>query len=303
MKTKNKLKITVTIAIIIDIIFLLILYWASMKEPSQSMDDIWEKSCLILFLSLFATYLLVDELGINCPKCHKKIFFCKQDHNVCSKCKTDYYIDNKERIISSGLKEILDSIEQMVISNDVEGVIKALDDENEIIHEAAVIALAKIGKPAVEPLIKALKDKDPVVRGAAAEALGKIRDPIAVEPLIKALDEENWSSRNNVVEALGNYTHDTKVVKPLIQALKGDNWKVWWSKTFRAVKEVDRPTAFRLLLKECENNDAKTVKKIKKVLKKLQNFSCPGCGKQVDLIENHEYCPFCELKFERSGEE
>ena len=162
----------------------------------------------------------------------------------------------------------------------------------------AAQALGEIGDPrAVEPLINALNDRDWIVRGASAEALGKIGDPRAVEPLIRALDDDEWSSRNKVIEALGNI-QDIRVVKPLIRALKGENWRTSYSTAFWAVEKVDRPTAFRLLLKESEQGDAKTMKRVKKVLKKIKTYICPGCGRQVDLTENHEYCPFCEKKFE-----
>jgi HEAT repeat protein len=53
-----------------------------------------------------------------------------------------------------------------------------------------VVALARIGEPAVEPLIDALKDENSEVRESATEALARIGKP-AVEPLTEALKDEN----------------------------------------------------------------------------------------------------------------
>jgi HEAT repeat protein len=66
--------------------------------------------------------------------------------------------------------------EKMKAERDVEGLIKALKDENGFVPVNAAKALGEIGDTrAVEPLTEALKDKKKDVREAAKEALKKIK--------------------------------------------------------------------------------------------------------------------------------
>lgn len=76
-------------------------------------------------------------------------------------------------------------------------------DDNE--REAAVKALAKIGKPALPEIIKSLKAEGPYLsRMNAAKTLGLIKDKEAVKPLIAALSDEYAHVRREAVTALGN---------------------------------------------------------------------------------------------------
>jgi HEAT repeat protein len=69
------------------------------------------------------------------------------------------------------------NMEKMESNKDVEGLIKALKDEDKHFKQWAAGALGKTGdKRAVEPLISALKDKDGDVRMQVKEALEKIGD-------------------------------------------------------------------------------------------------------------------------------
>ncbi len=56
--------------------------------------------------------------------------------------------------------------------------------------DPVILALSRIGEPAVEPLIGALENDYPNVRIEAAKALGSIRDPRAIQPLIDLLEDE-----------------------------------------------------------------------------------------------------------------
>jgi HEAT repeat protein len=88
-------------------------------------------------------------------------------------------------------------------NRDVEGLIKALKDEDLVVRRGAASALGKIRDArAVEPLIQALKDKDSSVRWGAAVALGRIGDARATEPLNQALKDENSVVRSFAKEAL-----------------------------------------------------------------------------------------------------
>jgi hypothetical protein len=75
-------------------------------------------------------------------------------------------------------------------------------DDNE--REAAVKALAKIGKPALPELFKTLKMEGPYLfRMNAARALGLIGEKDAIKPLIEALKDEFANVRREAVTALG----------------------------------------------------------------------------------------------------
>ena len=111
-------------------------------------------------------------------------------------------------------------IEKMERDEDVEGLIEAL--RNEGVRLEAVMALARIGKSAVEPLIQSLKNEDRSARFSAAVALGKIGDPRAIEPLIRALRDEAWNVRIAVAAALGEIG-DARSVEPLTQVLKDED--------------------------------------------------------------------------------
>lgn len=86
---------------------------------------------------------------------------------------------------------------------DVDELIKSLDDENPLVRYRAAGALGRMGKPkSVEALIHALGDINPAVRRGTAEALGEIGDARAVEPLIKALRDEGGGVMEAAKKAL-----------------------------------------------------------------------------------------------------
>ncbi|MGA7076414.1 MAG: HEAT repeat domain-containing protein [Halobacteriota archaeon] len=75
-------------------------------------------------------------------------------------------------------------VDKLRARNDVDGLIKALDDTSAEVRIKAAYALGKIGDSrAVEPLIRALDDAAPEVRTGATYALGEIGDTRAVRHL------------------------------------------------------------------------------------------------------------------------
>ena len=87
-------------------------------------------------------------------------------------------------------------------SDEIHGLIQALNDKDLYIRRRAIKALEKTGPSAVEPLIAALKSEKSRARAGAAEALGEIKDSRAVEPLIAVLEDENADVRNSAAKAL-----------------------------------------------------------------------------------------------------
>ena len=109
--------------------------------------------------------------------------------------------------------------------------IKELESVDYDKYRDTIIALGKLGTPAVKPLITGLKSSDVSVRCGCAEALGKIGDTRAVEPLIKKLKDRqeyvvresyktiySQSVRASCAQALGDIG-DRRAVEPLIKML------------------------------------------------------------------------------------
>jgi vesicle coat complex subunit len=110
-------------------------------------------------------------------------------------------------------------------SDEIQGLIQALEDKNVNVRRRAIRALEKAGSSAVEPLIAALKSEVSRVRAGAVEALGEIEDRGAVEPLIAALQDRISNVRAGAAEALGKIK-DARAVEPLIAALQDKNMDV-----------------------------------------------------------------------------
>jgi HEAT repeat protein len=99
------------------------------------------------------------------------------------------------------------------------------DDPREMVRDAVVAALVKIGAPSVLPLCEVLKDGTAGARERAVEALGKIRDPRAVLPLCEALRERGiWDVRGRAATALGKF--GALAVDPLCEALRHEDPEV-----------------------------------------------------------------------------
>jgi HEAT repeat protein len=124
----------------------------------------------------------------------------------------------------------------------VKPLIKTLSDEDDDVREAAMEALVRIGKPAVQSLIKTLgvRAGEPVsnpfkseggdikvirsVHDYAQEVLVDIGEP-AVEPLILAMKNTNKHVRRYVTEALGQIG-DKRCIESLIAAFRDQDENV-----------------------------------------------------------------------------
>lgn len=97
--------------------------------------------------------------------------------------------------------------------------------------EQAAIALASMGRPAIEPLTNALGDSNGSVRRNAAWAIGELTNmqegerTNSVQPLISLLDDSDEWVRMAAVRALGEI-RDGRAVEKLLVALADDRWKV-----------------------------------------------------------------------------
>lgn len=94
------------------------------------------------------------------------------------------------------------------------------------VAEAAMLALANIGAPAVDPLIASLRNDNPGVRTMATAALGRIQDPRTIEPLIEVLErDEDSLVQAAAVDALRK-KKDPRTLEALLVAEKNGNWVV-----------------------------------------------------------------------------
>ncbi|MCE5215312.1 MAG: HEAT repeat domain-containing protein [Methanobacterium sp.] len=120
-------------------------------------------------------------------------------------------------------------------NRDVEGLIRALNNDDYLIRKEAARSLKKVGDSrAIVPLIQSLQyekwqSKNTIlgtVREFSAEALGKLGDSRAVKPLIYSMNEDDdvevrWKS----AWALGEIG-DSQATDALIEALKSSSWNV-----------------------------------------------------------------------------
>jgi HEAT repeat protein len=114
-----------------------------------------------------------------------------------------------------------DSRESAKIKAAVSRIIAALRRERWEVRSDAILALEKLGAPALTAIQAALTDNDWFVRATAANALGKIQDAKAVKGLINILSDEEWFVRERAAEALSKIGEPA--VEALIDALKDGN--------------------------------------------------------------------------------
>jgi HEAT repeat protein len=84
----------------------------------------------------------------------------------------------------------------------IEALTTALEDPSADLREATARVLGRMGAPAVGLLSAALKDPSASVREAAAKALGEIGNPGAVEGLSAALTDSSAGVRQSAAKAL-----------------------------------------------------------------------------------------------------
>lgn len=142
--------------------------------------------------------------------------------------------------------------------------------------EEAALALAAMGKPALEPLVAALADANPDVRRNAAWAIGEIRGghivnrQNAVEPLIAALgDEEAWT-RKAAAFSLGEI-RNTQAVEPLIETLKDASAEVRETAA-SSLGEIKDERATDALTVVANDADGRVRKEAKSALEEIQGL-------------------------------
>jgi HEAT repeat protein len=118
-------------------------------------------------------------------------------------------------------KEAAQALGELGDSRAVEPLILLLGDVDWVC-QAAVKALVKIGKPAVEALITALQDNHDAIRWNAAQVLGLSGDTSAAAPLMMALKDSSPHVRKAAATALGSLG-DSKAMESLVAGLRDEH--------------------------------------------------------------------------------
>jgi len=140
------------------------------------------------------------------------------------------------------------------------------------VRENAAEALGRIGdKKAVEPLIRTLKDRDEEVRWKSAWALGRIGDKKAVEPLIESLKDKNGDVRKHAAAALGNIG-DKRAVEHLIHSMNDKEWTVRKC-SVTALGKIGDERAVKPLLKALNDEDSDVKRRVILALEKMKNLA------------------------------
>jgi HEAT repeat protein len=138
---------------------------------------------------------------------------------------------------------------------EIEFLIQALNDKDQLIIRDVARALVKIGdKRAVEPLIETFKNSDD--KRFLGHLLAKLGDKKVIKPLEEALkDPKNIKIKHELALALGNIG-DEKTVDLLIEELE------------EAIKNKDKELTFGCAFALCKIGDKKAIPYVEKALKK-----------------------------------
>jgi HEAT repeat protein/Tfp pilus assembly protein PilF len=135
-----------------------------------------------------------------------------------------------------------------------ESLTNALEDPHQGVREETITALGKIGnKQATNTLIKALSDPQISVRWRAAQALGNIGSPEAVKPLTQTLQDQDTGVREEVITALGKIG-TSEAIEPLLKSLKSPHITIRW-RAVHALGMIADPRATESLTETLQDQD------------------------------------------------
>lgn len=154
-------------------------------------------------------------------------------------------------------------IDYLEEERDVDGLIKALKDQDYLTRKEAARSLKKVGdERAVDALIDALRYKTwhsdyiilSAVRENSAEALGRIGDERAIPYLIRSMEEDpDEEVRLKAAWSLGEIG-DPEAVDALIAALEDTNWSVRRTAA-NSLGMIGDPRAVPYLINALEDHD------------------------------------------------
>ncbi|MFK8016271.1 MAG: HEAT repeat domain-containing protein [Gammaproteobacteria bacterium] len=132
-------------------------------------------------------------------------------------------VDGKDPVIRSHIITTLARFRTPEVQNVVQ---KQLRDRSKLVRQAALSALAKMGKDLdISVLCELLLDSDIEVQNKAVDVLIRLAHPDTPRYLIQALQDENEYARRAAVEVL-NEVANTDSIKDLLDALQDSDWWV-----------------------------------------------------------------------------
>jgi HEAT repeat protein len=168
-------------------------------------------------------------------------------------------------------------IKKMKAAQDIRGLIRLLDHQNQDVQWRAADALGTMGEMACDPLLRLLTFPKNHVRIGAIEALGAIGSPQSVEPLMHTLiSDKSHEVRWVAAVALGEIG-DKRAIPTLVASLKDRNRYVRYGSA-RALEEIgwsgeteqDRAYAFIAL------QDWEAIKKL----------GAPATGPLIEMLKD-----------------
>jgi len=132
----------------------------------------------------------------------------------------------------------------------IETLVSLLQDESEMVSQAAATTLTELGEPAVEALSSSLQSDNSELRAIALEILGKIKPENKQEykltRYINDLKDQKVYVRANAADALGSIYNEQAVI-PLIEALKDVDKTVRQNATNSLIK-IGEPAISQLII-------------------------------------------------------
>jgi HEAT repeat protein len=104
----------------------------------------------------------------------------------------------------------------------MENTVRDLNDNAKPDRWRNVVALEKMGSPAIDHIVKASRDDDKWVRFAAADVLGNFQDDRSTKALIQMLKDQDQDVRFAAAMSLGKIG-DEKAKAPLDECSRSDN--------------------------------------------------------------------------------
>jgi HEAT repeat protein len=121
----------------------------------------------------------------------------------------------------------------------IQKLLRLLEDEDELVREAAVNTLAARGpKEFTKHIIPKLGDKSPIVRASAFTALGKLQDPSALGPMIDAFwNETVVDVKIKAIKAFAKFSKYKDALRAIASSLDDKQVEISYN-AYKTLREI-----------------------------------------------------------------